>query len=91
MAKVNLDKVWKLYRKVVSVEEFRHPVKKWTSILDDGSDVKSNDDMKYHRLGLEGVVQACIDSGATHIQFLCRDENKKACYPDYKIEELIEK
>jgi hypothetical protein len=86
--KIDLSKPRSLYDKIVSVEEFKVDGK-WTSILSDGRDVKSNEDMKYNQLGLEGVVKLCINDGATDIQFLARFGNKEACYPDYRVEELI--
>lgn len=101
--KVDLSKVTNLYDKIVSIEEYYHPEKKWTNILQDGTDLKQPDiyyrelDMKVPSSGeiefnddvIERVVKKCIASGATMIQFSCRDKKGEECYPDYKVSELL--
>lgn len=95
---INLSRVFKLYPKVISIEEYYHPVNKWTSILPDGRDVRS-EELYRGTPPLTGggsldpirekVVKLCIKAGATHVQFKCRDSNNELCFPDYKVEELI--
>lgn len=94
---IDLEKVWSLYYKVINIEEYYHPVKKWTSILPNGIDVR--EEMLY--IGVdptkdfdgdpprERVVKLCIEAGATKIKFRCLDENKEKCFPDYNVSELL--
>ena len=87
---IDLTPVRTLYNKVINVEEYFHPVKKWTSILPNGHKV-TNPELYYTDIpnNLELVVQACIDAGAIMIQFRCKDKRGEECYPDYKISELV--
>lgn len=102
--KVNIDHIRVLYKKVVSIEEYFHPTNKWTHILPDGTNLQNPNvyykelDIKFPPGGgeitfnediIERLVQKCIDTGATMIQFKCRDQNNEYAYPDYKINELL--
>ncbi len=97
---VTLDRVRKLYWKVINVQEYYHPVNRWTSILKDGTDIR--DPKNYYELmpgatsshevrpdNIERVVEQCIAAGAVKIQFRCRDAKKEECFPDYFIHELV--
>lgn len=98
-SKIDLSRVYKLYEKIVQLEQFFIPTKGWSSILPDGTDVR-NGDLYYELIPnatssneispdiRERLVQRCLDAGATHVQFKCTDKNREYCYPDYKISEL---
>ncbi len=101
--KINMKKVWGLYPKVICIEEYYTPAKKWTNVLPDGTFI--NDINKYFihpqdsifktvkdedfDMPRQRVVIMCIEQGATRIQFRRRDEKGELCYPDYSVEELI--
>jgi hypothetical protein len=91
---ISLKKVRDLYPngKVVNVEEYYHPLLKWSSILPNGTDVRDSD--LYYAVGVEGVIKMCITAGAERIQFKISDSvgggKREYCFPDYKVRELIE-
>ncbi len=104
IAKINFDKVYKLYKKIINIEEYFHPVKKWTHVLPDGRILSSESTYRSYpnypilikESGviefpeiLKDLVKRCIEDGATQIQFKCVDEKGAYSYPDYKIEEII--
>lgn len=87
---VSLKKVRDLYPegKIICVEEYFTPEKKWTSKFADGTDVRDPD--LYYTYGLNFVVSFCVREGAEKVTFKIIDKNDEICYPDFKISELNE-
>jgi hypothetical protein len=88
--KPSLQKVRDLYPegKIICVEEYFTPEKKWTSLLSDGTDVRDPD--LYYTYGLNFVLEFCVREGAEKVTIKVVDKDDKVCYPDYRVEELYE-
>lgn len=88
--KFTIENVTRLYpnSKIICVEEYFTLKNKWTSLFNDGTDVRDPD--LYFKYGLNFVIAKCIADGATQINFKLIDEDKNYTYPDFKVEELDE-
>ncbi len=100
---IDMQRVWDLYDKVLNVEEYYHPWRKWTTYLPTGTQVSDPDLYVSTDVDIFGdrenqidpirarVVCMCIEADAVKICFRCRDKKGDECFPEYTIEELIKK
>lgn len=86
---LELQKVYKLYRKVICVEQWMLDGT-WTKIIAIGKDdyLVSDSDLYYPPQGLNWVIRRIREKGGTMVQLRCLDDKRELCYPDYKVEEI---
>ena len=87
---LTLTDVYRLYKKVICVEEWLNGSTWERTIEIEGKHYMVCDaPLYYPPQGLNWVIKKIKELGGTRIQLKCMDNKNEYCYPDYKIEEIL--